>query len=552
MEENRNENLDEIERKENRYLLRNTLFSFLTKSSILIFGITTSMLVARLISIEDWGLLILSISYISIITLITAFLPPALEYTVIYYIPKFKILKESRKMKSFIKRAIILKLIFLIPIVLISIFTFPFVIKTLIVSLNDNLLLLYILTPMIFILGFTPLLEGILRSFNMFKTIFFLTLIGYIVHVSLLFVCFYFFREVTIEIIAITNIIAIFIPFLLTIIIIVIKLHAIKVTDEDNSSLKEFIKTSFEYGIPISFGYFLTGFWTEIQIQGVGYYDVPENVTGYKIGSNFSTYSDVLLGIFYLPLFTALSRLKTLGKENQIKRIFNLSNKFLVALLLLFSGIMFFIIDFFLFLIYSESYLVFSILLKLLLLSKISIAFYIPFEIMLLINKKEKVMFYCRLFRTLINISLFFIGLIFFGILGGILGIILANVIILFLYIAISPRVLNIEVDLKRFITQYLIFGISLLITLLLGNTFISQLNSMILYNLHFSSLTYLPMISIILFVVLFIILNFSLNVFSNSDFNYIQSFFNRDKKMDKIIRKTIKILKRINIFSKD
>ena len=92
----------------------NTFYSFLISYGSLFFMFVNSFLLARLISDESWGFLILAQSYITIIVIITSLLPPGLNYALNYYIPRYIVLKQESRIKSLIKNAIITKLAFLI------------------------------------------------------------------------------------------------------------------------------------------------------------------------------------------------------------------------------------------------------------------------------------------------------------------------------------------------------------------------------------------------------------------------------------------------------
>ena len=115
--------------KTHRILAKNSLYSFLSSYGSFFLSLITSFLLARLITQELWGLLILALSYIAIFNIILSFLPPGLDATLNYYIPQYLALKEYSNLKYFIKKAIYLKLLFIGLLFLISLFLFFFLAK---------------------------------------------------------------------------------------------------------------------------------------------------------------------------------------------------------------------------------------------------------------------------------------------------------------------------------------------------------------------------------------------------------------------------------------
>ncbi|GAI83682.1 unnamed protein product, partial [marine sediment metagenome] len=61
---------------ENKNLFKNSIYSFLFMYSGIFFQIITAFLIARLITIESWGVLILSTSLITLVVVITNYFPP--------------------------------------------------------------------------------------------------------------------------------------------------------------------------------------------------------------------------------------------------------------------------------------------------------------------------------------------------------------------------------------------------------------------------------------------------------------------------------------------
>ncbi|MFX0075680.1 MAG: hypothetical protein ACFE96_09570, partial [Candidatus Hermodarchaeota archaeon] len=105
-------------------LVKNSFFSFLNTYGTFIFSIISSFLLARLVDDNSWSYFVLGLSYIQIVSLIIKFLPPSLNNTLQYYIPRLYSLNKINRLKSFILRAIYVKVLFLIPIFIIALLVF--------------------------------------------------------------------------------------------------------------------------------------------------------------------------------------------------------------------------------------------------------------------------------------------------------------------------------------------------------------------------------------------------------------------------------------------
>lgn len=542
----------EIINQEHRILAKNTFFSFFNNYSIIIFQIIISLLIARIISIDFWGILILSTSCITIITVISFYFPPALDYSLNYYISQYIALNKLNKARSFIFKAIAMKIAFLIPIYIISIFVFLSFSDFFTLYLKGNLSLLFLLSPLIIILGLNPILIAINHSLNMFKTIFILSLIASAFKIIALLLCFLFISYVTLDLIVLINIITALIPFSINCIIILHKLHKYKNKNEKGISFKSLNKKVFSYGFPLSFGYLIYGFWDQFQIIGIGVFNTSESVTGYNISLGYSNYSTMVLYSFSNSLRISFSRLSSYDDYDKIISIFNLSYKYALFLLLLISGFLFFFTDFFLFIIFGESYMNFSIILKFMLISTIFKVIITPFDALLLAQKKVNLMPPIRIIMLLIYFPFFFIGLIYFGLLGGLIGILISNFLICCLYIFLTYKILKIRLNLNEIICQYFIFFIDLVITILLERLILYDLNLILFHGLKLSYLDKIPILSILIFIIIFIFFNLIFKIFTKKEIEYLELLFikNSDTKFKNLLKKILDFLKNRHVFN--
>lgn len=540
----RNRKIQKI--KENKIFVKNSFYSFLNVYSAYIFTIFSSFIIARLISPQLWGFLFLSISYINIISLILSLLPPGLNYSINYYIPRYLVLNQNTRIKSFIKNGLILKIIFIIPVFIISILFFKFFSNIFEINLNEYTHLLFLISPLIIINSLNLILNSINQSFNMFKLVFLLLLLGGIINISALIFCFLFLETVELEIIAFISLFSALIPFIINSTNIIIKYLKIKPTKEGKLSFKNITQKSIKYGGLVSSGPLMNNIWNEIQIQSIGILESPAMVTGFYIAKNYSTISHNASQAFSQPLLTSFSRSDATQNFSLIVQVYNLVIEFSLFLTLFITGILYIITDFFLSFIFGESYLSYSIILKLLLISIIFRVLRPSFDGLMKSTEKRKYIPLKFTFAMCLYIPLFFIGFIYFGMIGAMLGIIFSHFFLFLVEIILSFKIFRIKVKKRKLFLLCIAFFISLGLTILLQNLFISKLNKKILEILNLLIFKNLEICSLILFVLMFIILNLIFKIFTRKDIEYLESYLNKEIFWHRLIQQGLNIVKRI------
>lgn len=533
--------------QDQQQFVKNSFYSFLNSYGPFIFTLCISFLLARMISKELWGFLILANSYILIVNIILSFLPPGLETSTYYYIPKYMALNENNKLKSYIRNVIILKSIFLIPIFFLIYIIFSIFSNLFMVNLKEYFYLLFYLSPLILINGLDTIFFSINRSFNMFKTLFILLIIRYAINIGALIFLFLFINPIEIELIALIKVISTIIPFILNCFIILIKYFKIKNTDEERDSFKDSLQKALKYGITIKTGQFFSDIWKEIQYQGIGILATQEMVTGYNISKHYSDVSRYGIVSFSAPLTLSFSSLTAKKDYTQINKIYTHILKYMIFLLSLITGILIFCRDFFLIVVYGESYLIFSNLIIIMLISPIFLVLGTGFESLILAENKVKYITIIRLIALLIRLPLFFIGLIFFDLITAIFGLFIGNTILAILYIILSFKIFNYRIDLKKIFFLFLTFFLSFGITIALDILFLSNLNTLICQNLNLSFFESLRILSLGAFLLLFFIFNIIFKIFSLKDIEYIETYFEMYfHKFHRIMRFPFKIVKKI------
>ena len=216
-----------------------------------------------------------------------------------------------------------------------------------------------------------------------------------------------------------------------------------------------------------------------------------------------------------------------------------------LILFLLITGILFFTVDIFLFVVYGESYLSFSVLLKL--------SLFIPiFTIQdsflgayFLASNKVKQVSFISLANGLFKLTFFAIGIIFFNIIGAVIFLIIANLIVMVIYTLIL-RKLNIKLKIGKPIIILLLFFISLFTPILLNTLFLNEIYLNILKNLNLSFFQYFSLPSLLIYFIIFLSSMILFKIIAKTDIEKIEYLFIKDNFSHRLIRKGLKISKKL------
>lgn len=540
---------DETEKitKEHRNLAKNSFYSILNTYGTFLFTLIITFFIARLISKEAWGYLILANSYILIITIILTFLPPGLNQTLNYFIPRYYSLNQISRLKSLIKYSLILKIIFLIPVFFISFLLFIFLSELFALNLTEeNLNLLFLLSPLIIINSLEIVFNAINQGFNKYNLLFILLIIKYLIYIGFLAYFFFFLQAISLETLVITNVISSSISFILNFLIILNIYTKIKSDKEISKFSKEDLQRIMKYGIPVRTGTFLTEIWVEIQTQAISIFETSDQITGFNTSRIYLSISVNILASLSSPLTISFSRIIAKNGKNQIESLYNLFVKYSLFMYLLITGILFYIVDFFIVVILGETYLVYSELIKIYLFSYLFLIFASPFDALMLAENRAKYIAKIRFYGLLVRAPLFFILLIKFGMIPAFYGILISNFLYGMGYLLFTLKIGKIKLNLKNLLIQYIVFLVSLGISLILHNLFIYEWNYLILQYLNLLFFQHSNLLSLIIFVLIFIFLNVIFKVLTTKDIENLQIFFNKEKKIHRFGNKVLNLLKRI------
>ena len=536
---------DRETKKEEKILVKNKFYSLLSSSSNFIFSLITVFFIARLISKDDWGLLILATSLLSIFTLILVFFPPSLGLSIIFYAAEFRALNQNRKFKSFIKNALILRIFFVIIIFFLSILIFWFFKDFFSLNQKKYILIFYLLCPQLIINGIAEVFNSVAQSLNMFKLNYFFLLIKNIIYIGGLTYLYFIADSVKVYHIAAIIIISMLIPFILQfIIILTILKFKIKRTDESGESIRDTFKKIYKYGSYLTAIEFIGIFNTEMTTQLTGFYEPTSIVTGYHIANRYKSIPTLTITSIFRPLTIYYIRLITNKRLVQIKRIFNLLFNYLLTLLLLITGILFFSVEFFLFILYGESYLTFSMLVKLFLFLPLFSMQNSFFDSYFMASNKVRQLSIISLATGFFKLGFFAIGIIFFNIFSAVFFTLIASLVIMIIHVLILKR-FKITLKIKKPLIIYSVFFISLMASSILDNLFLSKIYISSLEKINLSFFQYLNLPSLGLYLLIFLGIIIVLKIFTHSDIEKIESIFIKDNFSHRFIRKGLKISKK-------
>ena len=543
---NNNETTDSSVKREILTLARNSLYSFLISYGTFFFSIITYFFMARLISDVEWGYLILANTYILIILLLLSFLPPGLGPSLNYYFPRYLAQNDLNQLKSHIKYAIYIKVVFIIPVFLISVLIFVFFTNFFTITLQTHTTLLLLLSPIIIITGLDSILIFINKGLNLFKTVFILLLVRYVFNISALIFCIFVLKTANLEVIALINVFSLLLPFLLNCFVVLIKYKKIKIDSQKEFSIKTHLRNTIKFGTNIKLGQFFSEIWAHIQPLSIGTFSTSNFVTGFSIARNYSLFSSSMTISFVSPLTIFFSRLDVNKKHKQIENLYNIFLIYSLFLLLLITGILYFCADIFLVFVYGQSYLDFSLLLKIMLFTIIFLGIGTPYESLMLAKGKSKWIFRYRALAFLIRVPLFLFFLLNFDLIWALVSIVISNSIITGIASILSIKIGKIRLNLKKIFLMLGSFFLALTIAIIVDNVILNEFNSLILQTLSLSSLNYLNLWTIGLFLLTFFLFIFLFKMFSVKDVEYLEELLSRETKTQNLLKKGLNILKKL------
>ena len=410
---------------------------------------------------------------------------------------------------------------------------------------EENFKLLLLLSPLIIINNLQRILNSVNIAFNKFKAVFFLVSIQYLIYIGFLLYFFIFFDGIGLETLALIFVISALVPFLLNIVINARNIHVIKVSGKSSTPLRDDLQEMVKYGVLVKTATSFSDIWGEIQVQSIGVFN-PDNILGFKISRDLISISmNASLAISY-PLTVSFSGFIAKEKKDNIVTIYNLLLKYLIFLIEIITGILFFCADIFIAFIYGESRLIYSDIVKIYLFTFVFLIITSPLDSLLLAEKKGKYLVLLRFIGLLLRLPPFLVFLVFFDLYYAIIGITISNFVFSAIYLFVTFTIGNIKINVKKIIYHYLIFFFALFFTLVLEFFILDALNNMFLQYLGLQKFDTFNIFSLIIFLLGYMLLIIEFRVFTVSDIKNLQSFFIKESIMHKMTNKALNFLKKL------
>lgn len=531
--------------KRHKILAKNSLFSYIIIYGNYFSSIINSFLIARLISQSEWGFLITSLSMISLISLTFILFPPSLSDSLNYYIPKYRVLGETKKLKSFIKNSFLIRMGFLIPIFIILMVLIEFFEGLFAVNLQSYTYLLKILTPIIFINGIESMLNSIHRGFNRFNFVLLLATLKNVIYIGGLFYISLFIELIKVDLIAFIYLYSILIPFLMNCLISCYFYLKIKDKGKSNLSIGKTFKKITKYGSHITAKNYITSFNSEIYTQAVKAFENASLVTGYNIALHYHQIPSRATVALNNPLIVTFSELFSKKKSKQAGKIFKKALEASSFTLIFITGILFFLTEFFLSFVYGQSYLEFTLLVKLYLLTTVFNVITPLFFTLIRASENVKYTTPSILFIIAVKYPFFFIPLIFFNIYYAMIGMIISLALILVIFIYLTKKYFNIQLEYLKLFKLYSIFFLTVIGISLLKIIILNDLSSTFFIIIGWRFMKSFDFLSITLFILIFFSLISFNKIIKKEDISYLQALFEKRKKSHKYIRKILSLVKK-------
>ncbi|MBY8981486.1 MAG: oligosaccharide flippase family protein [Candidatus Lokiarchaeota archaeon] len=543
-EPNSSKNLRKLD---SRYktLVKNTLFSIFLSYGTFIISLLTSYLFARMITRDEWGILILASSIIGIFSILVNFLPPGTIFAMNFYIPRYRANKELIKLKHFILNTFYLRILGIVIIFSAAMIIFGIFNSNFAIFLNNHLTLLYLLSLLIILSNLDSYFSAFLIGFNLFKiNLLFFIIKAFSNLIPLLFY-FFIFNNITIETIALINIISLILPLIAEFLIFIFKIPKIESEREKGLSFVKVIRKIIAYGSFLRIENLISDLWRETQTQAIGGFESTEIVTGYNISRNYTHISNLFLSSITGPLIYSFSSLDYKEDYDKIMRMFKTILIYSLYLFLLLTGIFFFLSEFFLSFVYGNSYIQYSSIIKLMQISGVISIYPSLFGILLRTTNKIKILAITTMIAFPINVIFAFTGLFYFGIYGLLYAIIFFNALVLIAEIGLTIKLLKINLEYRKMLGLFLSFFIAVILTITLNDLLFDEVSKQLWSLSNLLIFEYLNIFNILSFTLIFIVLNIIFKSFSKNDLDYIEMLFTKDKTTHKFIKKLLNILKK-------
>lgn len=243
-------------------------------------------------------------------------------------------------------------------------------------------------------------------------------------------------------------------------------------------------------------------------------------------------------------LIYSFSSLDYKTKYDKLIRLYKTILCYTIYIFLTISGILFLFSDFFLGVVFGEDYLMYSILIKLSIIASAVSIYGSLYLILLRTTYRIKQQIILFIIGFPIQIIIFFISIINFGIVGMLFIEIIYRIIWTIIFFIISYKTMKIDLSFKKVITLYFIFFFSIFLSLLLDELILNEINFQFWQSINLLIFRHLNLLNILVFLISFIGLNIIFKTFTKSEIENIELLFAKDTISNKYIKKFLELLK--------
>jgi len=525
--------------KVQKKIIESSGFYLLSVYSGVIFGFFSTFLIARLITPIEWGYLLFAQSYLSMAMTICVFFPPAAESSILFYIPNFIIKKGklSSEIRRFFFHIYKIRLIGIIIVYVIFLITLNFT--------NFNLevnQLILIISPMIIFNVISNLNNAFLLAFQKYKLVFIINLINSLLYTSLVILIFLLNLQNTLILLAyitlFSSIVSCFISIFLIIPLIPKKKKKnliLKYQTQDN-----FFKIHKNYGINLVIESLFSHLTTLILnllflnsgfLVFITYFAICENTV--KFALNFSISNRNI----YISIFSEIYFRK---KYEIFKRSFYQLLKYLLLIAFFIIGILFFFIEIYITVLYSEKYIIIKFAIQFFLFTAI---FRLIIRNLLIIaqsTNNTRINTEMALFRTFFILIFVIIGISFKNftllVILYIFSLFLLSIVLIYL---VNKRI-NFRLNIFKIFKPIIMFIVSILISYIIS----FLINFQILVNNPLFNLIFNNTLRLIIFFIIFYLALFLTKFITKEEFNQLINIFPIIKSNNHIIQKIINLIK--------
>ncbi len=436
-------------------------FNLLTVYLTFFFSISNTFVLARLLTPEEWALLILVISFINIAIFLSNLFPPNAQETIMYYIPHLSINSNNQEVRrKFIIHVYKIRLISAFLILLL------YLLITLLADFGTILFsMILIMSPMILCKVLIDLNDSVLYAFHKFKSVFFARILNPITVTTINFLIYFYKLDKPIFLISYAFLLGTIVSGIVSMILIISF-----ISSKAKGELEGFDQKSEFYNIHRKYGTYLiladvfgllTGLIVNILFLEFEFVVFITYITICQISATSALLFSSSNPEAYISIFSEIDYEKN---SEVYQNLFYKLNKFLMIFVCIIVGIMIFYIEFYIVVIYSEIYLVILRAIQLFLFMAFAQVIINNLMILTLSTNNTKINAEIEFIRMIITIVFTIIVLLYFDFFTLIIFYLLCSFLMTFISVYLINKQTELQLNFVFFFKPFIIFLVSFII----------------------------------------------------------------------------------------